>query len=811
MRQLKKCNLIQKTIASLAILLTLSTAIVIKPVYALEPPTPSPEELEEGKIEEFFSGIGGVLFRPIMGLIVSIGDLFNDLVNLGIVGELGNSVDHADNNSDLTEFLAENPPLENLQDGQEESKTVKTYSIVEEYADGWIDGKYVLPNIKLTPAEIFAGNVAALDANFFKEGTDYSNELGGEKKSIVTKLRSVIATWYVALRNIAIVGLLSVLLYIGIRIVISSSANDKAKYKQFFMDWVVALCLIFFLHYIMSFTMTISESITKAIAGKSTSSGTIKELNISYVNKDGTPYKDGQGQNVFFSSNFIGVARIKAQYGSMQRQAVYTIMYVALSIYTVYFAYVYLKRLLMLAFFTMIAPLVSLTYPLDKIKDGKAQAFNFWFREYMFYALLQPLHMLLYKVFISSAIDLATSNVFYVIIALSFIVPAEKIVKQMFGIKGQTESNLGGFAGGAIAAQAFNALKSKASGGKNKAGQSADNNKIRQAKNPDTKDAMDVLADGDNNNLLSEAPIETAQNAPTKDAPIETTQNAPTKDAPTKTENSEESSPNRDLTGTDLPDSPAQPKPKIKAPVKQGNNRNLTDNLKNAVKRRYVRAGGAKGIAKKFGKAYVTAAMGAIGLGAGIVGGNMSDTIKGLGAGLVAGSALGNKINSKIDNAFSGNGAIGGFINEVRYGDGYAEKEFKKQYINSQANRERILDKNPNMGMKELNNQLAAEAKMMYDTGLSDYSTISAAVKLEEKDGVSHDRAVAIAKLSQNYDNSTFANKSKYDAAQQMLATRLEEKIKNNAGGQLSGEEISKRASAEAAKTLEQIRKIKKL
>ena len=252
MQQLKKYNLIQKIIALLVILLILSTAIVIKPVYALEPPTPSPEELDEGKTEGW--NIGGILFRPIMGLIVSIGDLFNDLVNLGIVGEFGNSVDHAANNSDLTEFLAENPPLENLQDGQEESKTVKTYSIVEEYADGWVDGKYVLPNIKLTPAEIFAGNVAALDANFFKEGTDYSNELGGEEKSIVTKLRSVIATWYVALRNIAIVGLLSVLLYIGIRIVISSSANDKAKYKQFFMDWVVALCLIFFLHYIMSFT-----------------------------------------------------------------------------------------------------------------------------------------------------------------------------------------------------------------------------------------------------------------------------------------------------------------------------------------------------------------------------------------------------------------------------------------------------------------------------------------------------------------------------------------------------------------------------
>ena len=107
----------------------------------------------------------------------------------------------------------------------------------------------------------------------------------------------------------------------------------------------------------------------------------------------------------------------------------------------------------------MIAPLVALTYPLDKIKDGKAQAFNYWFKEYMFYALLQPMHMLLYTVFVSSALSVAANNLLYAIVALAFIVPAEKIVKQMFGIKGNTESTLGGFAGGALASQAFNMLR----------------------------------------------------------------------------------------------------------------------------------------------------------------------------------------------------------------------------------------------------------------------------------------------------------------------------------------------------------------
>ena len=37
-----------------------------------------------------------------------------------------------------------------------------------------------------------------------------------------------------------------------------------------------------------------------------------------------------------------------------------------------------------MAFLTIIAPLVALTYPIDKINDGKAQAFNMWFKEYIF-------------------------------------------------------------------------------------------------------------------------------------------------------------------------------------------------------------------------------------------------------------------------------------------------------------------------------------------------------------------------------------------------------------------------------------------
>ena len=71
-------------------------------------------------------------------------------------------------------------------------------------------------------------------------------------------------------------------------------------------------------------------------------------------------------------------------------------MYYYLVFMTIKFTVLYFKRVVYMAFLTMIAPLIGLTYPLDKIKDGQAQAFTMWIREFVFNALLQPLHLILY-------------------------------------------------------------------------------------------------------------------------------------------------------------------------------------------------------------------------------------------------------------------------------------------------------------------------------------------------------------------------------------------------------------------------------
>lgn len=196
--------------------------------------------------------------------------------------------------------------------------------------------------------------------------------VGVFNESIANKLAPTISKWYKTLRTIALVGLLSVLVYISIRMIISSSSKDSAKYKKMFVDWLVAICLIFILHYVMAFVLQTISSINNFFPG----------------------YENGVDK-IFSNIRY----EADKSYSVMQMFAS-TVMYVALVILTCTFTIQYLKRVIYMAFLTMIAPLICLTYPLDKIKDGQAQALSMWLREYIFNALLQPMHLIIYTLLI---------------------------------------------------------------------------------------------------------------------------------------------------------------------------------------------------------------------------------------------------------------------------------------------------------------------------------------------------------------------------------------------------------------------------
>lgn len=317
--------------------------------------------------------------------------------------------------------------------------------------------------MRYSPEKIFSGKIPALDINFVNP-VDWENEDMNER-SITQALHSTIASWYVSLRNLAVVALMLVLVYVGIRIVISSTASDKAKYKQMLIDWLVALCILFCLHYIMTFTTTIVNEITGAITGAQDSNGNNVAVKVE-GDSDGT---------VEFNTDLMGLIRFKMQAPNVSGKILYLILYLAMVIYTFMFTFYYLKRVLTIAFLTLISPLVAMTYPIDKIRDGKAQAFDMWLKEYVFNALLQPFHLIIYSIFVGSAIDLAAKNPLFAIVALAFITPAEKILRKFFGFeKASTAGALGAVASAAGGAAVMNhmrnlmAPKKGAGGGGNK-------------------------------------------------------------------------------------------------------------------------------------------------------------------------------------------------------------------------------------------------------------------------------------------------------------------------------------------------------
>lgn len=297
----------------------------------------------------------------------------------------------------------------------------------------------------------------------------------------------------------------------GIRVIIASTSGEKAKYKERILDWIIAFCLLFFMHYIMAASVTVVEKINTML-GEAT--GVFGGINlpseygkVKYkegtnnpgqvapkpeevypeiasakdvlltkvkVNIDGSWYQlanainmgraickdaneytdtyaitddetitftvsysvremngtrcvdggsittndsnvfDVSGMADYFNSlkptaddaissgggvindgalriedggdgskilYFINYARlflnVKDDNQYIPISIGYLIIYIALTVFTVVFTIRYIKRVIYLAFLTMVAPMVAMTYPLDKLKDRKSTGLEY--------------------------------------------------------------------------------------------------------------------------------------------------------------------------------------------------------------------------------------------------------------------------------------------------------------------------------------------------------------------------------------------------------------------------------------------------
>ena len=227
---------------------------------------------------------GGDLLKELIKLFVSLGDVVNGVMNhlcYGTTKMYGSAIFKV-SDAELKENLTADGSSLKYKEGQGGTYITLDENTVFEAAGGWFGDEIQIPNILYCPENIFANKIAMLDINFIKPNSyipveetssgTVSPGAANASQSLVIRddvgtksLKYIISSWYQAFRNIAIVGLLIVLVYIGIRIMISSTSTDKAKYKENLQDWFIALCLVFFMHYLMSGILLVTESFTKLI------------------------------------------------------------------------------------------------------------------------------------------------------------------------------------------------------------------------------------------------------------------------------------------------------------------------------------------------------------------------------------------------------------------------------------------------------------------------------------------------------------------------------------------------------------------
>lgn len=524
-------------------------------------------------------------------------------------------------------------------------------------------------------------------------------------ESTAKQLQPTISKWYKALRMVSIVGLLSVLVYVGIRILISSTGQDKAKYKKMLADWVAAMCILFLLHYIMAFTMSMVEEITD-----------IFKTNIIGVNGEDvlmTNIRQNIGDSNTYSTVFTDL-----------------ILYIVLVIYTCMFTIHYLKRLVFLAFLTMIAPLIALTYPLDKIKDGQAQAFALWIREYVFNALIPVIHIVLYSIFVGSAMDFAQQNPLYAIICIGFLTQAEKFLRKMFGFdKASTVSQLGAAASGAMVMNAINKAGSKGSSksGEGSGGGNSNPKGIRtQSSNP-------------LGNLNTPPP--SGPNPPT---PVPTTR---------------QTGPNPGPTGPTGPNSPSSGGRRTIRPPRAGSG--VGNLVKNQLFTRKAAQRNLGALAGLGGRALGTT----FGIAAGVATGDFSNAFKYGAAGFAAGGAAGKGIVNKgfntFDSARKGIDGIAYGYNEGAYGTEYAQnRQFDKEFKRSKEYKEMV---NKYKGRPDVKGDIQAmlnggisDAKQM-DTILNTLNTNSKYRSTSIDDAIGYSQLASQCSDSILYDDTKLA------------------------------------------------------
>ena len=283
-----------------------------------------------------------------------------------------------------------------------------------------------------------------------------------QNKYIQGYIQSTINNFFRFFSKLAIIAYMIILVYMGIRILLNAGADGRSKYSELFMYWVQGIAILFLFPYVIKYTIFINNAFVKFIDQNKErllgvhsmvehpsvpeNSGGIEEIGANLSNA--ATALDAAGAEPG-TSNYMAAMYHKA---ISTGWLVYAIAWCVMVIQLIGLLIVYFKRLLTVMFLIAIFPLVTISYAIDKIGDGKSQAFNNWYKEFAMNVFLQSFHAIVYVIGMALILNLGgeskppSQSWLFIIIILTFISKGDDILRDIFhmnGGGGKTVQNMG--------------------------------------------------------------------------------------------------------------------------------------------------------------------------------------------------------------------------------------------------------------------------------------------------------------------------------------------------------------------------------
>ena len=230
---------------------------------------------------------------------------------------------------------------------------------------------------------------------------------------MIDELKESVAGWYYIIELVAIILMLVLIIYTAIRLALSLAfGNFTDEEKKAIETWAKGVVFILLLPSIISILNVLVENIEDLL------------WNFRYSLEKTNGY-------VSFEYGLLEECLNGFENASGMTLLAYAIEYIAFLVFEILFFVKYFGRLVKILFLTITAPLVAIND--IRLKAKGATLIN-WVKQYLECLLMQPIHALLYLIFMFVANGIALSAPLIGVIFLWALLRGEKIVKIILNI-----------------------------------------------------------------------------------------------------------------------------------------------------------------------------------------------------------------------------------------------------------------------------------------------------------------------------------------------------------------------------------------